>query len=87
MMAKGQRGEEHDEGDQEKQADERGDQVFSELRGEGTGTHNKIFGTFLGGTGRYSGAVGQYEFSWRFVLEAEDGTVQGESIGLLCEVQ
>ena len=61
--------------------DERGDQVFSELRGEGTGTHNKIFGTFLGGTGRYSGAVGQYEFSWRFVLEAEDGTVQGQSIG------
>ena len=62
--------------------DERGDQVYSELRGEGTATHNKIVGTFLGGTGRYAGATGTYEFSWRFVLEAEDGSVQGQSIGL-----
>jgi hypothetical protein len=62
--------------------DERGDQVFSELRGEGTATHNKIFGTFLGGTGRYADAIGKYEFSWRFVLEAEDGSVQGQSVGL-----
>ena len=33
--------------------DERGDQVFSELRGEGTAEHNHITGKFLGGTGRY----------------------------------
>ena len=62
--------------------DERGDQVYSELRGEGTATGNRIVGTFLGGTGRYAGAAGTYEFSWRFVLEAEDGTVQGQSQGL-----
>jgi hypothetical protein len=62
--------------------DERGDQVFSELQGQGTATGNKIVGTFLGGTGRYSGATGRYEFSWRFLLETEDGTVQGQSIGL-----
>jgi len=62
--------------------DERGDQVFSELRGEGTGTGNRIVGTFLGGTGRYAGATGSYEFAWRFVLETEDGTVQGQSVGL-----
>jgi hypothetical protein len=62
--------------------DEHGDQVYSELRGEGTATGNRIVGTFLGGTGRYSGATGTYEFSWRFVLEAEDGTVQGQSVGL-----
>jgi len=62
--------------------DDRGDQVYSELRGEGTATGNRIVGTFLGGTGRYSGATGTYEFSWRFVLEAEDGTVQGQSVGL-----
>ena len=62
--------------------DERGDQVFSELRGEGTATGNRITGTILGGTGRYSGATGNYEFSWRFVLETEDGTVQGQSVGL-----
>jgi hypothetical protein len=62
--------------------DERGDQIFSELSGTGTTTGNKIVGKFLGGTGRYSGASGDYEFLWRFVLEAEDGTVQGQSMGL-----
>jgi hypothetical protein len=62
--------------------DENGDQVYSELRGEGTEVNNKIVGTFLGGTGRYSGAIGGYEFSWRYVLEAEDGSVQGQSVGL-----
>lgn len=62
--------------------DERGDQVFSELRGEATATGNRLFGTFLGGTGRYTGATGSYEFSWRFLLEDEDGTVQGQSMGL-----
>jgi hypothetical protein len=62
--------------------DERGDHAYSELRGEGTATDNKIVGTFSGGTGRYSGATGSYEFSWRFVLESEDGEIQGQSIGL-----
>jgi hypothetical protein len=62
--------------------DERGDQVFSELRGEGTATGNRIVGAIVGGTGRYAGATGTYEFSWRFVLETEDGTVQGQSVGL-----
>ena len=62
--------------------DEHGDQVYSELRGEGTATGNRIVGSFIGGTGPYSGATGTYEFSWRFVLESEDGNVQGQSIGL-----
>ena len=56
--------------------------MYSELRGEGTATGNRIVGTFLGGTGRYAGATGTYEFSWQFVLETEDGTVQGQSVGL-----
>jgi hypothetical protein len=62
--------------------DQNGDQAYSELKGQGTATGNSIVGTFLGGTGRYRGATGTYEFSWRFVLEAEDGTVQGQSSGL-----
>jgi hypothetical protein len=62
--------------------DEHGDQVYSELRGEGAAISNKIVGTFFGGTGNYAGATGTYEFSWRFQLETEDGTVQGQSIGL-----
>jgi len=62
--------------------DERGDEAFSELHGEGTATNNKVVGTFVGGTGRYLGATGTYEFAWRFVLETEDGTTEGQSVGL-----
>jgi len=62
--------------------DERGDQAWSELRGEGTTTGNRIVGTFIAGSGRYAGISGGYEFSWRFVLESEDGVVQGQSEGL-----
>ena len=62
--------------------DEHGDRAYSELRGEGSASNNKIIGSFVGGTGRYSGATGNYEFSWRFVLENEDGVVQGQSLGL-----
>jgi hypothetical protein len=62
--------------------DERGDQVYSELRGEGTAAANRIVGTFQDGTGRYRGATGSYEFSWRFLVAAEDGVVQGQSQGL-----
>ena len=62
--------------------DDRGDQVYSELRGEGTASGSKVFGTFVGGTGRYGGATGTYEFAWRYVLENEDGNVGGESVGL-----
>jgi hypothetical protein len=62
--------------------DEHGDQVFSELKGEGTAAKNHIAGTILGGTGRYAGATGSYEFAWRFVIEAEEGSIQGSAVGL-----
>jgi len=62
--------------------DERGDQVFSELRGQGTAKGNRLTGNFLGGTGRYTGATGGYEFSWQYVHETEDGSVQGRAVGL-----
>ena len=62
--------------------DERGDQVFSDLKGEWVGTGNRIAGTFLGGTGRFAGATGEYEFQWRYVLTAEDGAVERSNRGL-----
>ena len=62
--------------------DERRDQVFSDLKGEGTAARNRITGTILGGTGRYAGATGSYEFSWEFVTEAEDGSIQGRAVEL-----
>ena len=62
--------------------DERGDQVFSELRGEGTAAKNRIAGTIFSGTGRYAGATGSYEFSWQRLLEADDGSAQGRAVDL-----
>ncbi|WP_130432022.1 hypothetical protein [Rivibacter subsaxonicus] len=62
--------------------DEAGHQVFSELQGEGTVAQNRITGSILGGTGRYAGASGSYEFAWQYVLEAEDGSIQGRAVGL-----
>ena len=61
--------------------DDTGNQVYSELRGD-AGSSDHILGTFVGGSGRYQGATGTYEFSWRFLLETEDGTVQAQSMGL-----
>jgi hypothetical protein len=62
--------------------DERGDQVFSVLEGEGTAAKNHISGNIVGGTGRFRGAEGSYEFSWHWVIEAEDGSIQGRANGL-----
>jgi hypothetical protein len=60
--------------------DERGDMVYSELRGEFVGTGNHIVGTFIGGTGRYAGVTGDYSFQWQYVIDAEDGAVSGRVI-------
>jgi hypothetical protein len=68
-------------------SDERGDKLFSELKGESAASGKRILGTFVGGTGRYSCAEGSYEFSWLFELEGEDGKVQGQSIGLHGQVR
>jgi hypothetical protein len=62
--------------------DEHGDQVYSELQGEGTAAKNHIKGTVLSGTGRYAGATGSYEFSWQWVMEGEDGAIQGRAVDL-----
>ena len=62
--------------------DTRGDQVFSEIRGERMITGARITGTLLGGTGRWAGVTGEYEFEWQFVIESEDGDLQGRITGL-----
>jgi hypothetical protein len=67
--------------------DERGDQLFSEVKGEGDAANNHIEGTFLGGTGRYAGVTGGYEYSWQFVIETEDGKIQGRAVNLKGHVQ
>jgi hypothetical protein len=62
--------------------DERGDRVFSELQGEGDAARNHIKGTIVGGTGRYAGVTGSYEFSWHSLLESEEGSIQGRAVDL-----
>ena len=61
--------------------DDLGNEVYSEMRGDGSATGNRVVGSFLGGTGPYTGATGTYEFSWKFMIENESGAVQGQSIG------
>jgi hypothetical protein len=62
--------------------DERGDKVYSELKGEWVGTGNTIVGTFLGGTGRFAGITGEFSFQWEYVVESEDGAVSGRAVNL-----
>ena len=67
--------------------DEHGDQVYSQLQGEGTAARNRITGTVLSGTGRYAGVTGSYEFSWQWVMDGEDGAVHGRAVDLKGRVQ
>jgi len=62
--------------------DSRGDQIFGEFRGGRIGTGSRFTGTLLGGTGRYAGVTGEYEFEWQYVIDEEDGTIQGRITGL-----
>jgi len=62
--------------------DDRGDEVFSELRGAPVASGHRISGTIVGGTGRFAGLTGTYELEWQFVLETEDGVIQGRAVGL-----
>ena len=62
--------------------DERGDMVYSELKGQAVGSGNHIAGTFVGGTGRYAGVTGDYTFQWQSVVDTEDGAVSGRVVDL-----
>jgi hypothetical protein len=59
--------------------DENGDQLFSRLKGEPIETGRRIVGTITGGTGRYAGLSGEFSFTWRYVVPAEDGRIQGRA--------
>jgi hypothetical protein len=62
--------------------DERGDMVYSELKGEWVGSGNHIVGKFIGGTGRYATVSGDYSFQWQYVIDTEDGAVSGRVVDL-----
>lgn len=62
--------------------DSDGSQIFSELHGTGVARGKKIEGTFIGGTGRFTGATGSFGFTWQFVIDSEDGGIQGQTSDL-----
>jgi len=62
--------------------DDRGDQIFSELRGGAIASGVQATGTMLGGTGRYAGIAGEYELRWRWVIQTEDGAISGRTESL-----
>ena len=61
--------------------DDRGDQIFSDMRGQALATGKHFRGVITGGTGRYAGFTGEFEFDWQYVVEGPDGTVQGRTMG------
>jgi len=59
--------------------DSDGSQIFSEFHGTGVAGGKKIDGKFIGGTGRFTGATGTFTFTWKFVIDTEDGKIQGQT--------
>jgi hypothetical protein len=62
--------------------DSDGSKIFSEFHGTGIAGGKKIEGTFIGGTGRFMGATGSFTFTWQFVIDTEDGRIQGQTSDL-----
>jgi hypothetical protein len=62
--------------------DSRGHRVFSVLKGEPMAKERRIFGTITGGTGPYAGITGDYQLTWQYVVETDDGALQGRGIDL-----
>ena len=62
--------------------DSDGSQIFSVFHGTGVARAKKIEGTFIGGTGRFMGAMGSFAFTWQFVIDTADGGIQGQTSDL-----
>jgi hypothetical protein len=62
--------------------DDRGDRIFSELKGDPLETGRHWTGTITGGSGRYANISGEYELTWQYVVRTEDGAFQGRSADL-----
>ena len=62
--------------------DERGDKLFSHLRGQPIGTGSHVVGTITGGTGRWAGVTGEYQLRWLYLLDSEEGAFSGHAVGL-----
>ena len=59
--------------------DSDGDKVFQDYKGTGgkLGVHTEGVGTFVGGTGKYTGITGERKWSYTKLHPAAEGTFQG----------
>jgi hypothetical protein len=63
--------------------DEHNDRIFSGIYGDAiTSSGNQMRGTITGGTGRYAGMTGEYEFRWQNLLTTEDNVVHGRAVDI-----
>jgi len=62
--------------------DDRGDRIFSEIRGEPLEKGRRWMGTITGGSGPYARMSGEYELTWQYVIRTEDGAFQGRAADL-----
>ena len=63
--------------------DERGDQIYSTLFGEAlVSSSRQLRGTITGGTGRYAGIGGEYEFRWQHLIHMDEVAVSGRTVDL-----
>ena len=63
--------------------DDRGDRIYSVLEGEAlTSDGRPMFGTITGGTGRYTGFTGEYEFKWQHVIADGGSSISGRAIDM-----
>jgi hypothetical protein len=53
-------------------------EIWSEISSDSLGTARRSHGNFVGGTGKFEGIEGEFEFQWVYMIPAsEEGPVQG----------
>lgn len=63
--------------------DERGDRIFSGIFGDSLASAGRqMRGMITGGTGRYAGITGEYEFRWQHLIAVEGNLVNGRAVDL-----
>ena len=60
--------------------DEKGDRIYCSLKAEPVGTGRKATGTITGGTGRFAGLEGAFEFAWQYVVDAGSEEISGPTM-------
>ena len=64
--------------------DDKNDRIFSTLTGDRMAAEGGrgMRGTITGGTGRYAGLTGQYEFHWQHLITADGSLISGRAVDL-----